>query len=97
MSIRYMIVISLALLNPLLLTSASAEDRIDLEGISIIGNKELPNILYIVPWQYAERTEISDPPLSTLINEALQPVHRESLLRHQSYARLLRQQKQSSQ
>lgn len=81
--------------NTLLTPLVSAEDRIDMEGISIIGNKELPNILYIVPWQYAEHAEIADPPLSTLINEALKPVDRESLLRHQSYARLLRQQEQS--
>ena len=36
--------------------ASSAQDRIELEGMSIIGNKELPKMLYIVPWKnYEER------------------------------------------
>ncbi len=89
------LLILLFIFNAVMTPLVAAEDRIDMEGISIIGNKELPNILYIVPWQYAEHAEIADPPLSTLINEALQPVNRESLLRHQSYTRLLKKQEQS--
>ncbi len=89
------LLILLFIFNAVMTPLVAAEDRIDMEGISIIGNKELPNILYIVPWQYAEHAEITDPPLSTLINEALQPVNRESLLRHQSYTRLLKKQEQS--
>lgn len=34
-----------------------AEDKIKLETITIKGNKELPKILYVVPWQEAARTK----------------------------------------
>jgi len=48
----------------ILLTSASisakaaleAEDKLTLETSFIKGNKELPNVLYIVPWQTLEKT-----------------------------------------
>lgn len=33
---------------------ASAEDIKELSGISIIGNKEAPKSLYIVPWKNSE-------------------------------------------
>jgi hypothetical protein len=32
-------------------TLAVAEDRVDIESIVIKSNKELPQILYIVPWK----------------------------------------------
>jgi hypothetical protein len=35
-------------------TLAAAEDVKELSGISIIGNKEAPKSLYIVPWKNSE-------------------------------------------
>ncbi len=43
-------IIILLFLQALLMT-ASAEDRIELKITTIKGNKELPKILYIVPWR----------------------------------------------
>ncbi len=34
-----------------MLSSVRAEDRLDLDGTSIKGSRELPKILYIVPWK----------------------------------------------
>ena len=34
-----------------MVASVSAEDRIELDRISIKGSRELPKILYIVPWK----------------------------------------------
>ena len=68
---------------------AVAEERINMEGISIIGNKELPNILYIVPWKPANLPEMVELPLSTLINDALEPIDRKALLRQQYYQQVL--------
>ena len=75
----------------LLLTTLSsvAEERINMEGISIIGNKELPNILYIVPWKPANLPEMVELPLSTLINDALEPIDRKMLLRQRYYRQVL--------
>ncbi len=67
----------------------ASEERINMEGISIIGNKELPNILYIVPWKSANLPEMVELPLSTLINDALEPIDRKALLREQYYQQVL--------
>ena len=37
--------------------SANAQDKIELKTIQIRGNKELPKILYVVPWQDAARAD----------------------------------------
>jgi len=70
----------------------SAEESIDMDGLSIIGNKELPNVLYIVPWKSPELPNMTEPPLSTLINEALEPINRESVLRKEVYYKVLNSQ-----
>ena len=67
----------------------SAAERIDMEGLSIIGNKELPNVLYIVPWQSPDLPEMTEPPLTALINASLEPISRESVKRNQIYYKLL--------
>lgn len=69
--------------------SIHAEKSVDMEGISIIGNKELPNVLYIVPWKSPELPEMTEPPLTSLVNEALEPINRESLLRKELYYKVL--------
>jgi len=62
-----------------------SEDRIDLKGISIIGNKELPKMLYIVPWKKSELPDMNAPPIESLIDEALAPVDRDSFKRKIRY------------
>ena len=65
--------------------SLHAEDRIELESMSIIGNKELPKMLYIVPWKNSELPEMNAPPIESLIDEALAPVDRDSFKRKIRY------------
>ena len=67
------------------LVPAQAEDRIELKGTSIIGNKELPKMLYIVPWKNAELPDMNTPPIESLIDEALSPVDRDSFKRKIRY------------
>ncbi|VAW69821.1 hypothetical protein MNBD_GAMMA09-2476 [hydrothermal vent metagenome] len=69
-----------------------AEERINMETMSIIGNKELPNILYILPWKQANLPEMVELPLSSLINDALQPIDRQTMLRRQYYKQVIQQQ-----
>lgn len=77
---------SLLILSYLLLgATAIAEDRIELEGTAIIGNQELPKVLYIVPWKPSELPQLNEPPLQTLIDEALAPVDREVFRREVDY------------
>lgn len=49
--------ISLCLLCFLFAFNAYSEDTIILKTIKIKGNKELPKILYVVPWQEADKTK----------------------------------------
>ena len=62
-----------------------AEDRIELKSTSIIGNKELPKMLYIVPWKNAELPDMNAPPIESLIDEALAPVDRDKFRRKIRY------------
>lgn len=38
----------------------TAEDQIELETTTIRGNKELPKILYVIPWKDAKRSKNKD-------------------------------------
>jgi len=57
-------------------TKAEPEEAKALSGISIVGNKEAPKSLFIVPWKSSElavETGLS----SKLLNEKLEPVDKE--------------------
>ncbi len=73
------------LLVTLLLTVVSnplwAQEKLEMEGTAIIGNRELPKVLYIVPWKSAERIALSTPPYSSVLDQPLQPVERSSFKR----------------
>ncbi|MCW8855245.1 MAG: hypothetical protein OQK76_11365 [Gammaproteobacteria bacterium] len=66
-------------------TQVFSEDRIEMQGTAIIGNQELPKVLYIVPWKQSELPNITDQPLESLIDDALAPVDRESFRRQLDY------------
>lgn len=83
----------LALCLVLLSNGAYAAERLDMEGTKIRGNQELPKVLYIVPWQEAEVPNLSQPPLQSLIDEALTPVDREVFQRKIRYYDALSAQK----
>ena len=51
-----------------------AEEQMDLEGMAVIGNRELPKALFIVPWKDPGADLAPERPVNSLIDEALQPV-----------------------
>ncbi len=54
-----------------------AQERDELDGISIQGNNEQPQVLYLIPWQAPSIPAREEhPPVRTLQN-ALQPVNPE--------------------
>lgn len=55
---------------------ARAQQRLEMEGTAIIGNKELPKVLYIVPWKEAENIRLSTPPFDSVLDEPFQAVER---------------------
>ena len=76
----------LVVLAPLLAASAAlAQDRADIDRTQIIGNRELPKILYIVPWKKPLPGALAGRPLTSVLDEALAPVDREVFRRQVSY------------
>lgn len=63
----------LVLLTPL---ASLAEDEIQLETTVIRGNKELPKILYIVPWKDMKKSRKADQKLvlHSLFGDLFDPV-----------------------
>lgn len=55
-----------------------------LSGISIIGNKDAPKSLYIVPWRSSElgiETDLN----SSLLNEGIHPVDKDVFIRELNF------------
>ena len=63
----------------------NAQEKLEMKGTEITGNKELPRVLYIVPWKSAERFEISTPPIISIMDQKLGPIERASFKRTVHY------------
>jgi hypothetical protein len=64
---------------------ASADDRADLDRTKIVGNRELPKVLYIVPWKKPLPGELSGRPVKSVIDEGLEPLDRDVFRREVRY------------
>lgn len=64
---------------------AWAADRADLEGTQILGNRELPKVLYIVPWKQPLPSDLVGRPTGSLMDEVLAPIDREVFEREVRY------------
>ena len=64
---------------------AFAQDRADIDRTQIIGNRELPKVLYIVPWKKPQPGDLSGRPLVSVLDEALAPVDRDVFRRQIQY------------
>lgn len=67
---------------------ASAEKVRKVEGISIIGNRELPKSLIIVPWKGANMSDEPNLPEKSLVDKRFQLVSRSQLLREIQFHKL---------
>jgi hypothetical protein len=62
-----------------------ASDRIDLDTTDITGNKELPKVMYVVPWKHSDLGDLTGKPPNSLVDEILQPVDRDVFNREERY------------
>ena len=60
-------------------------DRVTLDTTIVTGNRELPKVLYIVPWKKADLGDLPAQPFNTLLDEALTPVDRDVFRREVTY------------
>jgi hypothetical protein len=65
---------------------ASAQDRADIDRTQIIGNRELPKVLYIVPWKKPLPGQLAGRPVASVLDEALAPIDRDVHRREVAYA-----------
>jgi hypothetical protein len=65
--------------------TAFAQDNATIDRTQIIGNRELPKVLYIVPWKKPLPGDLSGRPLVSVLDEAMAPVDRDVFRRQVSY------------
>lgn len=83
-SILMLLLIAVAMLSsPTIRAQDANEEVVEMSGISIIGNRELPKTLFIVPWKNSEVGVDTD--LTNTLNEGMQPVDQEVFLRELEY------------
>jgi hypothetical protein len=64
---------------------ALAQDRAEIDRTQIIGNRELPKVLYIVPWKKPLPGTLSGRPVASVLDETLAPLDRAVLQRQIRY------------
>jgi len=65
-----------------------AQDRAEIDPTKIIGNRELPKVIYIVPWKNPLPGELAGRPPASVVDAALAPVDRDVFRRQLHYDRL---------
>ncbi len=74
-----------AVRRPPLTTARTGSDRLELDTTVVTGNRELPKVLYIVPWKKADLGDLPAQPFNTLLDEVLTPVDRDVFRREVTY------------
>jgi hypothetical protein len=67
-----------------------AVDRLELDTTQITGNRELPRVLYVVPWKRSDLGDLTGRPANSLLDEVLAPVDRDVFRRQNKYYDALR-------
>lgn len=70
-------------------TEAAAESapptQLELDASAIRGHRELPRVMYIVPWKDPSVAELAGRPFNSLVEEVLAPLDREVFRRQLGY------------
>lgn len=84
---------SLALIVPVLYSTlcppAGAAIRLDLDAMAVIGNQELPRVVYIMAWQNSPKGDILQQTLESLHKKEIMPIDRDVFRRQVEYYELL--------
>ena len=76
-------VIGLALLA--MTGAVLSQDRADIDRTQVIGNRELPKVLYIVPWKKPPPGDLSGKPVNSVLDDLMAPIDRDVFRRHVNY------------
>jgi hypothetical protein len=70
--------------------AGKAHDSLQLDTTQITGNRELPKVLYIVPWKRSDLGDLVGKPVNSLLDEVLTPVDRDVFKRQNRYYEALK-------
>jgi hypothetical protein len=68
----------------------AVKDRLELQATQITGNRELPRVMYVVPWKHPDPGDLSGRPANSLLDEVLAPVDRDVFQRQNRYYNALK-------
>lgn len=68
----------------------NAADRVDLDTTTVTGNRELPKVMYVVPWKHSDIGDLIGRPANSLLDEVLAPVDRNVFRREVQYYQALK-------
>ncbi len=68
----------------------NAVDRVDLDTTTVTGNRELPKVMYVVPWKRSDIGDLIGRPANSLLDEVLAPVDRNVFRREIQYYQALK-------
>ena len=85
MTPRQFIATALATATLVFSCAAQAQDRAEVAPSQIIGNRELPKVIYIVPWKKPLPGDLAGRPGASILDEALAPVDRDVFRRQLQY------------
>lgn len=68
----------------------TAADRVDLDTTTVTGNRELPKVMYVVPWKRSDIGDLIGRPANSLLDEVLAPVDRNVFRREVQYYQALK-------
>jgi hypothetical protein len=80
---KYVFILAVSLIAAPAHAAKKKEEVVEMTGISIIGNRELPKTLFIVPWKNSEVGVETE--LTNTLNEGMQPLDREVFERELDY------------
>lgn len=70
--------------------SKNATDHVELDTTTVTGNRELPKVMYVVPWKRSDIGDLIGRPANSLLDEVLAPVDRSVFRREVQYYQALR-------
>jgi hypothetical protein len=68
----------------------NAADRLELDTTTVTGNRELPKVMYVVPWKRSDIGDLVGRPANSLLDEVLAPVDRSVFRREVQYYQALK-------
>ena len=68
----------------------NAADRVDLDTTTVTGNRELPKVMYVVPWKRSDIGDLIGRPANSLLDEVLAPLDRSVFRREIQYYQALK-------